>query len=255
LAETVRAASAAGFDGVSLYHRELVAARDTGWTDGAIVSLLDGEGIAVAEVDGIMRWLPDERGPSVEQFVAGAAALGARSVSVIETAGHRVGADVPLEVVGEAFAVVCDRTAEFGLLAHLEYFPTSGIHDVTTAAAVALAAGRANGGVLCDLWHHVRGPDAGAPRFGAAPVLCVQVGDVAAVPSDDLVHEMMHGRVLPGRGAADVVGLVRALRAGGCTAPMEVEVYSDDLAALDPVEAARRAHTALIDVLTGAGLR
>jgi sugar phosphate isomerase/epimerase len=195
-----------------------------------------------------MRWLPgDEQGPSLEEFVDVASLLGARSITVIETQG---GPATP-----DAFAAVCDRAGDAGLLAHLEYFPTSGVSDSTTAAEIVVAAGRDNGGVLCDLWHHVRGPDAGAHRFGDAPVLCVQVGDVAAMPEADLRHEMLHGRVLPGRGAADVPALLRALRDAGCTAPMEVEVYSDDLAARDPVDAARLAHAALVDVLERAGLR
>jgi sugar phosphate isomerase/epimerase len=249
LEATVRAASTAGFDGVSLYHREYVAAREAGWTDAAIRSLLDGEGIALAELDGVMRWLPDDtRGPFLGQFVDVAAALGARSISVIETAGRSMGVDVTLEVVTEAFAAVCDRAAPDGLLAHLEYFPTSAIRDSSVASAIAVAADRPNGGVLCDFWHHVRGPDAATPQFGDAPVLCVQVGDVAAAPSDDLSHEMLHGRVLPGEGAADVVGLLRALRSAGCTAPLEVEVFADDLAARDPAEAARLAFAALTAV-------
>jgi sugar phosphate isomerase/epimerase len=253
LVETVRAASAAGFDGVSLYHREYVAAREAGWSDGALRALLDGEGIAVAELDGVMRWLPgDQRGPSLDEFVEVAATLGARSITVLETDGRRVGEERALDEVAEAFAVVCDRASGAGLLAHLEYFPTSGIPDRATAAAVALAAGRDNGGVLCDFWHHVRGPDAGALHFGDAAVLGVQVSDVAPTPSADVRHEMMHARELPGAGAADVVGLVRALRAAGCTAPMEVEVYSDDLAARDPVDVARVAHAALTEVLARA---
>ena len=70
LVDTVRAASTAGFDGVSLYHREYVAAREAGWSDRALVDLLDGEGIAVAELDGTMRWLPgDGHGPSLDEFV------------------------------------------------------------------------------------------------------------------------------------------------------------------------------------------
>jgi hypothetical protein len=41
------------------------------------------------------------------------------------------------------------------------------------------------------------------------------------------------------------------VRERGCVAPMEVEVYSDELAALDPFVAARRAMHALREVLTG----
>jgi sugar phosphate isomerase/epimerase len=252
LVDTIRAAAAAGFDGVSLYHREYVAARRAGWSDAAIVSLLDGEGIAVAELDGAMRWLPSEtRGPSPPEFVDTAAVLGARSITVIETSAS----DASRDAAPAAFAAVCEHAARAGLLVHLEYFPTSGIPDCETASAVVIEAGGDNGGVLCDLWHHVRGPDAGRPRFGDAPVLGVQVGDVAARRSSDLRHEMMHGRVLPGQGVADLPALLRALRNAGCTAPMEIEVYSDALAALAPVDAARLARAALVDVMERAGLR
>jgi sugar phosphate isomerase/epimerase len=203
-----------------------------------------------------MRWLPDDRwGPSLGEFVDVAATLGARSITALEVDGRRVGVDRPLDEVAEAFAGLCDRAADAGLLVHLEYFPFSGIPDLATATAVARAAGRENGGVMVDFWHHVRGPDAGTPDFAAVPVIAMQVGDVAATPSSDLRHEMVHGRVLPGAGAADVVGLLRALRAAGCTAPAELEVYSDALAALEPIDAARAAHAALTDVLAQAGLR
>jgi len=256
LVETVRAASAAGFDGVSLYHREYVAARDAGWSDSQLRSLLDGEGVAVAELDGVMRWLPgDAHGPSLAEFVAAASELGARSVTALETRGRTIGAELALEAASDAFAALCDHAAEAGLLVHIEYFPTSGIADLGTAVAVSRGAGRANGGVMCDLWHHVRGPDGGAAAFDGAAVVAVQVGDVAPVASCDVVHEMMHGRRLPGEGAADLVGLLRALRASGCVAPIEVEVYSDELAALEPVDAARRAHAALTRQLERAGLR
>jgi hypothetical protein len=49
----------------------------------------------------------------------------------------------------------------------------------------------------------------------------------------------------------DLALLVRTLRARGCTAPMEVEVYSDVLAVLDPSVAALRAMAAVRSVVTG----
>jgi sugar phosphate isomerase/epimerase len=65
----------------------------------------------------------------------------------------------------------------------------------------------------------------------------------------------MHERLLPGEGAGSVADLLAALRRQGCTAPMEVEVYSDRLDALPPGEAARLAGDALRAVLAAADLR
>ena len=151
--------------------------------DADMRALLDDNGVAVAEIDGRMDWLPGDWGaPSVADFVAAAAALGARSITVLETRGRRVGTDVPLDVVVRAFAALCDRAADHGLLVHLEYFPWSGIAAFATAHEIARTAGRANGGVMVDVWHHLRGPDAGATDFavGCASVLAVQVSDVAS---------------------------------------------------------------------------
>jgi sugar phosphate isomerase/epimerase len=254
LRDKVDAAAAAGFQGVSLYWSDYAQARGEGWTDAGLRALLADHGLAMAELDGHMAWLPssDPDVPSMERFVAAAEALGARSVTCLEVTG----VPLPAPAGAEAFAALCDRGAEAGLLAHIEYFPWSGIADIGTAYEIARLAGRPNGGVMVDVWHHIRGPDAGAADLGVpgTSVLAVQVGDVLAIPGPSVRHEAMHERLLPGVGAGDVAGLLRALRDQGCTAPMEVEVYSDRLAALPPREAARLAGDALRAVVAGAGI-
>ena len=62
-----------------------------------------------------------------------------------------------MDDVIEGFAGLCDRAAEHGLLVALEFLPWSGIPDVATAWRIVDAAGRANGGLLVDTWHHLRG--------------------------------------------------------------------------------------------------
>jgi sugar phosphate isomerase/epimerase len=256
LPEAVPIAAAAGFRGVSVYFDDYVAVRDDGWTEAALRALLDDHDVAVAELDGAMRWLPgDTRGPAAVEFLDAAAALGARSCTVIEVDGRTVGDQpgdaLPFGVVVEAFAEVCDLATSRDLLLHLEYFPVSGIRDLATADAIAVGAGRANGGVLLDVFHHTRGPDAGRTDLGAAAarVFAVQVNDVRDEPAMSLRREIMHDRLLPGAGVADVGALLRALRRQGCTAPFGVEVYSDELHALGVAEAAQRAADALRSVL------
>jgi sugar phosphate isomerase/epimerase len=62
----------------------------------------------------------------------------------------------------------------------------------------------------------------------------------------------MHRRLLPGDGDGDVAGFVRLLDEIGAKAPIGVEVISDELAALAPEEAARRAGSATRAVLARA---
>lgn len=247
LVTRVEAAAAAGFAGISVYFDDYAALRAAGWRDDAIRTLFVEHGLAVAEFDGAMRWLPDDRrGPSVAEFVDAAAAIGARSLTVIEVDGRTVGLDLPIDVVSAAFAEVCDLAATAGLLAHLEYFPFSGIADLRTATAINRRAGRANGGVMVDTWHHVRGPDSGRLDLGdSAAVSAIQVSDLAPEAFADVRFEAMHARSMPGAVGSPSVEILRALRASGSTAPVGIEVFSDELHALDPFVAARRCADAL----------
>ena len=121
-----------------MYYDEYVQARAEGWTPGAMRRLLEDHQIAVAEIDGRMSWLPDDRdNPAAADFVEAAVELGARSLTVLEATGRRVGIDIPFEVAAEAFAAVCDRARDSNVLAHIEYFPFSGIPDLATAYGVA----------------------------------------------------------------------------------------------------------------------
>jgi sugar phosphate isomerase/epimerase len=265
LVDTARVASRAGFDGISVYLREVRAALAEGWTLDRLRTLLDDLNLDVAELDGELDWLPGGEGsrpkPSIAEAVEVATALRARSLSAIETDGRVLGVDLAVDEAAGAFGVLCDAFAPYGVLVHIEYFPFSGIADLTTADAIARAAGRANGGVLVDTWHHSRGPDAGAldPLTAAAPrVFGIQVSDAArtdTVSGGDVRHECMHHRCLPGDGVAHSAAMLHARRQGGCDAPAGIEVFSDALDATGADLAASHAHDALRRVVRAAAGR
>lgn len=244
--EFADAAAGAGFAGVSLYFDDLAG------DPRRVRSILDAHGLAVGELDGAARWLPgDERGPGMAEMVTAAAEVGARSVTVLEMRRIRPGTDISWSEAAEAFGRLCDHAASLGLLAHLEFFPFSGIDSFAVAAEVASLAARPNGGVMVDTWHYLRGPDAGRWPEGVPGeiVLGVQLGDIAPQPGEVLRHEMMHDRRLPGTGAGALRSVVEDLIGRGCTAPIGIEVFSDELAVLRPSEAARRLRVALDTVV------
>ena len=242
--EKIDAAAAAGFAGISVYYRE------SHEPEQVRRALADAE-LFVAELDGPITWLPNWDGPpapSVAEVVDRAAALGARSFTIVEITGSTP----PLDVAVESFAAACDLAAQAGVLVHIEPFPWSGISDFGFAADIVAGADRANGGILLDTWHLFRGPNRGSLPLRVDPrmVLGLQINDVRAAPDDDVRQEAMHDRLLPGTGAAggQIRALLDGLRAGGCSAPPGVEVFSDELAALPPREIAQRTFDALQSV-------
>ncbi len=262
-AERLTAAAEAGFSGISLFLSDYQAARASGLSDADMRARLADHGLEIAELDPLMSWIPgtdlgseaNQQGTAFFQhteaeFYAVADALGARSLNAVAFT------DAPLSPsqLAEAFAGLCDRAAEHGLLVHLEFLPWTQIPDVFAALAIVELANRPNGGLTLDSWHHFRS-GVGNPRLRSVPgerILSVQINDAPAEPEPDPVQETTHRRLLPGEGAIDLVEIVRILDALAAPAPLGVEVFSDALAALPPVEAARRAGDAARAVLARA---
>jgi sugar phosphate isomerase/epimerase len=251
LFERLAPAVDAGFRGVSLQPMDVVAARDGGHTPADLAARVADHGLAIAEFDAITTWdeahePPPEWGEAGLAMKAGtaenlcplAAAVGARSVSIVEYFGVHLGTD--RAAVG--FARACDIAAEHGLLVTLEFLPWTGVATLAEAVEIIRSAGRPNGALLVDSWHLFRS-GATLDELARVPgelVGYVQIDDAPTSPEADPMDETTHRRLVPGDGDLDLVGFVRALHGLGYAGPLGVEVYSDELARLAPGEAARR---------------
>ena len=261
--DRVEAAAAAGFAGISIWGRDYWQARGDSMTDADMRALLADHGLAVAELDPAWWWLPGaaEIGHTIrpeddaeEVFRYGeddlfgiADAIGARSVNAVDV----FGGDWSVDDAAEAFAALCDRAAGHGLLVHLEFLPWSKVPDLASAWEIVRLADRPNGGITIDSWHFFRsdGDLDALRRLPGSRVLGIQLDDGPTQPEADLVAATLHDRLLPGDGEFDLPGLLGVLAEIGTAAPIGVEVFSDDLHSLPPVEAARRAGDAVRRVL------
>jgi sugar phosphate isomerase/epimerase len=245
------AAAQAGFTGIGLHFSEYQAALGAGLTDASMRAVLADHGVGVPELEFLWGWAaaPGEQlrveGDGYEQLCYRMAdAFASRVVNVGDIGMPDELA--PLDDVTERFAGLCDRAAEHGLLVALEFLPWSGIPDVATAWRVVEGAGRANGGLLVDTWHHLRGAadDAALRAVPGDRVFVVQVSDAPADPEGPYMEDTMLRRRLPGEGALDLVGFLRTLEAMGVDCPISVELFNPEFQALPAADAARLAHDA-----------
>lgn len=238
--ERIEAAAAAGYSGVGLRTGDRRRAHEAGLTDADLRAVMVANGVSLVEVEGLHRWgIGGADGEAALQHEARlyelVDALGGRHITATGDL------DLPHEEVVERFAALCDRAAEHGLSVALEFLPWTEVPDAGAAWRIVRDAGRPNGGVLVDSWHHFRGA-ADDDLLRAVPpdrILAVQFDDADAEVVGTPLEDTLHRCRLPGEGAFDLVGFLRLLTAHGVRAPLCVEVISDDLAALPIAEAAR----------------
>lgn len=257
--ELVQAAVAGGFRAITVWPQDYRRARSLGWSDGELRRLLGDHGLAVTDLDPLLTWLPEEvelarRYAQVEiaqedEFYRIADALGACTLNLAQGFGR----EVDVERAAEALAGVCDRAAQHGLIATLEFLPWSGIPDAASAWEIVRRSGRANATVMVDSWHWFRsGGDAAQLRaVPGARVGGVQLNDAPREGVGDAM-ESMQARLLPGDGEIPLSQFLRTLWEIGVRGRIGVEVFSRELLQLPPVEIGRRAGAAARQALARA---
>jgi sugar phosphate isomerase/epimerase len=242
-AERVELAARHGFTHVSLMGHDARAIIDADLPVEQARALLDDHGIKIAELDAVVGWLPatdplpDAMRPPVDEaeFLAVADRLARPAgTPVVNTVDLVAGPTPPIDECAAAFAALCDRAAAHHLRAAIEFVPWTRIPDLATAVAIVQAAGRANGGVMFDTWHHFRG--GGTPAdVSAVPaelIIAIQVNDAPESERNARVAQVVQHRLFPGDGVIGVAEILADLDARGCTAPIGLEVTSAELAAL-----------------------
>ena len=251
LEEKLTAAAAAGFSWVSLYGHEYLAAVQRGVD---VPALLLSLGLRVAEVDGVAITLSDRA--LVADALEIAVATRARSITIVETSALDTSDEAQVDSAVDAFAAACDLAADHGVLVHIEPFAWSDLGSSAVVGRIVRAANRPNGGLLLDLWHHVRGPDQGVldDAIPHSMLLGIQLADTAPEAWQNVRDECMQHRLLPGDGSADLAARLGDLAARGPLPPIGIEVFGTALDRLTPFEAATTARAALEATVGAAGL-
>lgn len=251
----IAAAGKTGFSAISMCGGDYKQAKANGFSDADIRGLLADHDLRVAEFDGVIDWLnplPTSQGAGYDlnipffghteaEFFAMAAAMGARSLTAVDP----FEGSAPLERMVEAFAGLCDRAAEHGLLVHLEFLSWGAVPDLATAWDIVRMADRANGGLVLDTLHLIRsGSRDMLAEIPADRIFATQFCDGMLQRSSDRFTDAAN-RLWPCEGQFELPSILRDLQARGCTAPLGVEVMNEDTRAMPASEIAERASAAL----------
>jgi sugar phosphate isomerase/epimerase len=252
--ERIDAAAAGGYAGIGLRPTHYKAARAEGYSDDDLRTMLSDRGLELIEIGFVADWW--ETGEAAARSQAYEETL----YRLKDTVGGRhlmlISGPLtdPIDALAERFAGVCDRAGEHGLRVALESLPWTDTHDVGTAWQIAQLSGRQGGGVCLDIWHHRRGPgtDDMIRQIPADRVVTVQLSDGEHTVVDGDLDDTFRRRRLAGAGEFDVVGFIRMIEGMGVTAPVGVEVLSDEMRALPVADFTRRAAEATRSALAAA---
>ena len=152
--DRVRAAAAAGYEGVGLRAENYWDARAAGLDDDAMREIAVQHGVPIVEVEYITAWGTAEDRDAAQQEKEQAVFHMARAFGVRHLNTGLL-EKLPLDVMTEAFAALCDRAGD-DLTVALEFMPYSGVPDLATAWQIIDDADRANGALIVDVWHWAR---------------------------------------------------------------------------------------------------
>ena len=257
--ERVRAAAEAGFAAMGLYIGDYERLRAEGASDADLRAVLGHYGMRVVEIEALRGW--SATGPQRVAYLQTEKSVFAMSDAL--GPGHHVQVIGPytgtLDDAAQAFAGVCDRAAKHGLAAAIEFLPEmTNIPDAATAMQIVNAAGRANGGICLDSWHHFRGADDDdmLRAIPAEHIFTVQFDDGPRQRADpDYYTDCTLYREVPGDGDFDLAGFLRLLAEMGVRLPLSIEVMSAKLQDRTAGEITRRLADATRAVVTAAGRR
>lgn len=145
------------------------------------------------------------------------------------------------DIVAERFAGLCRRASEHGLKVALEFLPWTDVNTIEKAWKLIEASGEPNAALALDTWHFFRGGST-PEMLEAVPadrIAVIQLSDGPLSKMDDELEATFRFRRLPGEGDFDLERLFRLLIEKGVTAPIGVEVLSEDLRTLGVAEVAQ----------------
>ncbi len=253
LDDRIAVAAAAGFAGIGLFAGQFRSLRDDGFSVARLRDLLEGSDVCLAEIEVLAGWGSATPADAYWDFESTVWELvDAFECRYVQAIGPYEGS---IADAATRFGALCDRAAEHGAVVGLEFLPFTNIVDAADALAIVEQAGRANGGVCVDIWHHARGAN-DLDLIQAIPpelITGVQMSDGPSVPTlTEYKDDCLRHRVAPGEGELGAIEFVRTLIDLGVDVPWSLEVCNDDVWGQPGADHVRRAADGMRNVLAEA---
>jgi 2-keto-myo-inositol isomerase len=252
-------ASKAGFRSVEIWMDTLQKFLQGGRTVADARSVLQHNGIEVANSIGFAEWIVDDesrRKKGLEQLAAEMellAAIGCRRVAAPPTgAVQEAGLSLPL--AAERYRAILDLGTKTGVVPHLELWGFSkNLHRLADVAYVAIQSGHPDARVLLDVYHLYKGGSAmeSLPLLSPAAVEIFHVNDYTRALLPAAITDA--DRIYPGLGVAPIKQQLQLLQHPSRPLILSVEVFNKEYYKQDALSVAKAALAQIGKITAGMG--
>ena len=253
LTQLVSIAREAGFDAIEPWIDELEAHEKSGGSLEDLGAQIRDAGLSVQGAIGFAPWITGEDAAwdaarRDMELVArvGGTLMAAPPMGATETA------DVPLELIAQRYAKLCEIGRETGVRPLVELWGFSRtLSKLGEVAFVAAQSGAANAGVLSDVYHLYKGgsPTQGLKLFNSAAMPLFHVNDYPAIAPAAIGDA---DRVWPGDGVAPLRETLGVLREIGFDGYLSLELFNPNYWQGEPLETAKTGREKLRALLDAA---
>jgi sugar phosphate isomerase/epimerase len=248
--ELIDVAAAHGFPTITVPPHIIDLCMASGVTVAHVRRRLADGGVKVTVIDALTRDLPgappiDEIPAiwrenwkySLDDLIPMAEALEAPTINVT----HYLGKPVQTPDMAQAVAGLAERAGRCGLNLALEFIPETSLANLPDTAKIVQLCGAGNVGIMLDIWHLLRSGGLAADIRALPPrsLTGVQLNDRRANATPASLGTV-GDRSMPGEGDAPLAEIVQAILDNTPSVDIEIEVFSEELAALSPVSAGER---------------
>jgi sugar phosphate isomerase/epimerase len=256
LIQRIQAASHAGFRGIGLNHGDLMDNVRAHGHDG-IRAMMEQYGISILELELPYEWwVADETGTVWRQAFDDMLETASRiPVRQIKTTGSFTASPPPIDAMAAAFTTVAQWAHQAGTVLGLEIVSFSNVQDIPSAKAIVGNAFGSGGGIMLDCWHFARRgiPAQSIEQLSGPEISGIELSNIGEHIIGSLFEDTLDHRLLPDRGAYDVILFLKTALAVGYRGPIGCEVLSAKIRSLPLLDGLEHCAHAMQSVCLSAG--
>ncbi len=223
----------AGFDGVELWMRDIMAYLDAGGSAATLKAQLQEAKLVLENIIGFSQWCNDdseERKKAIDQ-------LRTEMVVIADLGGRYIATPVmginsldraKLDDYAQRYAEILTLERETGVVPVLELWGMGALNKVSDCAHIVMATGDPNATMLLDFYHVYRGGNDWDSVYclNGKKLPVIHMNDYPSSPARELLTDAH--RLLPGKGVCQYDQILPQLYEAGFRGGLSVELFNKE---------------------------